>query len=79
MGQATDTGRIKQMLSAGHLSVADPDTGYLRSLYACCPGDGNDAPAHRVDRSRESITRVIFRCPACGGQFDVPADKMFLR
>ncbi len=79
MGQKKELGQIKQMLSAGRLTIPDLTTGYHRSLYACCPEDGNDSPVHRIDRSGEAITQVVFRCPICSGQFSTAPENMFLR
>jgi len=79
MGQASQVEQIKQMLSAGRLTIPDPATGYHRALYARCPKDRHDSSVYRIERSGEAITRVVFRCPICNEQFDTVPQKMFLR
>ncbi len=79
IGQTSELEKIKQMLSAGQLTVRDPATGYHRALYTHCPEDGYDSSVYRIERSGEAITRVIFRCPICGTQFDTVPEKMFIR
>jgi hypothetical protein len=80
MAKKNDLELIKQALSAGRLDVPDKTTGYHRSLYARCPRDKSASLVHRIDRSaEEGITRVVFRCPICGKQFDVTPEKMFLK
>jgi hypothetical protein len=79
MSPASDLEQIKQMLSAGQLTVPDPATGYHRALYARCPRDRHDSAVYRIDRSAESITKVVFRCPICSRQFETIPEKMFLR
>ena len=79
MGTKSEVNQIKQALSAGHLTVQDKTTGYNLSIYACCPDGGHESPVHRIERSGASISRVIFRCPICSGQFDTTPENMFLR
>ncbi len=79
MTRTSDLKQIRQMLSAGHVTVPDSATGYHRALYARCPKDGHRSSVHRIDRSGVAITRVVFRCPVCSGQFDVPPENMLLR
>ena len=79
MGTKSEINLIKQALSAGHLTVPDKTTGYHRSIYSCCPSEGHESPIYRIERSGNSISRVIFRCPICSGQFDAMPKNMFLR
>ncbi|MBE0481359.1 MAG: hypothetical protein IBX68_10325 [Dehalococcoidia bacterium] len=69
---------IKRALESGRLFVADHD-GYRRFIYSRCPNDGNDAPVYRQDRSGQAYTRLVFRCPICGTEFESPVKSMFLR
>lgn len=71
--------QIKAALLAGRLAVTDPATGYQRSLHAPCPRDRHECGVYRIERSGEQITRVVFRCPICGDQFDGNLKTMFLR
>lgn len=75
MAQLTEVDQIRQALQRGALVIPGPE-GYQRSFFAPCPEDGHASPVYRTDRSREAISRVIFRCPACGRQFDAPPEQM---
>jgi hypothetical protein len=79
MSTKSEISLIKQALAAGRLTVPDKSTGYYRSIYACCPAEGHESPVHRIERSGNSISRVIFQCPICSGQFDMQPKNMFLR
>ncbi len=79
MAKESELHRIKEMLSRGQLSIPDPVTGFHRSLYARCPKRRHGSPVHRTERSGIAITRVVFRCPICGEDFDAGVDRMFLR
>ena len=79
MTKRSDLEIIKQMLSSGRLTIPDPDTGFYRALYSHCPNGKHDCSVHRIDRSGEAITQVVFRCPICTEQFIAGPEKMFLR
>ena len=79
MVKRNDLDKIKQMLSSGHLTTPDPDTGFHMALYSLCPSDRNECSVYRIDRSGEEITQVVFRCPICSEQFIAGPEKMFLR
>ena len=72
------TKHIRKALEAGQLFVAD-ETGYRRFIYASCPNDGNASPVCRQERSGQAFTRLLFRCPICGTQFESPAESLLLR
>lgn len=69
---------ITQSLARGSLTVREED-GHVRSLFASCQADGSHAPVYRVEKAGDTIARVIFRCPRCGGQFDAAPEEMTLR
>ena len=69
--------QIRQALERGTLLVTDAQ-GYQQSFFARCP-NGHDAPVYRTEKSREAISRVIFRCPVCGVQFDASPEQMTLK
>jgi hypothetical protein len=79
MAKRSDLEIIKQMLSSGRLTIPEPDTGFHRTIYSKCPKDRHECSVHRIDRSGEAITRVVFRCPICTEQFIAGPEKMFLR
>lgn len=71
---------VLQALAAGKLTVADPATGYHRSLYAKCPNDGEVVPVRRVVRGPGgAITAVTMRCLRCGHEFSPPPSSLFLQ
>jgi hypothetical protein len=75
-----DTAAIRQALASGRLTVTDPATGYHRSLYADCPGDGHAASVWRIVRgSGHVITELTMRCTACGSEFSAPPEALYLR
>ncbi len=74
------TAAVHAALAAGQLTVADPTTGYQRSLYATCPKDGQPAAVWRVVRgSHRAITALTMRCPRCGTEFSAPLESLYLR
>lgn len=75
-----DVEAVKRALAAGQLTVADPATGYHRSMYADCPADGQAASIWRVVREHGgAITQVTMRCSRCGKEFMAPAESLYLR
>ena len=79
MAVPSETEQIEKALTAGQLRVLDSGTGYHRSMYAHCPKDSRDASVWRTERSGQAISRVVFRCPTCGTEFDAKPAEMFLR
>ena len=69
---------IKKAHEIGQLFVAD-ETGYRRFIYARCPNDRNDSPVYRQERAGQAFTRLLFRCPICGNQFESPIESLFLK
>jgi len=78
MVQLTEVDEIREALQRGTLVLPGAE-GYQRSLFAPCPEAGHRSHVYRTESSREAITRVIFRCPACGRQFDAPPEQMSAR
>jgi len=77
---AADTAAIRQALASGQLAVADPATGYHRSIWADCPGDGHSAGTWRIVRGAgHAITELTMRCPACGQEFVAATESLYLR
>jgi hypothetical protein len=72
------TETIRKALEAGQLFVT-AKTGYRRFIYASCPNDGNASPVCRQERSGQAFTRLLFRCPICGTQFESPTESLSLR
>jgi len=78
MAATTDTARIKRALETGQLFVTEA-TGFRRFIYARCPKDRKDSPVCRQEKSGQALSRLIFRCPICGTEFERPVKSMFLR
>ena len=77
---APDAEAIRQALAAGQLTVADPATGYHRTLYAPCPADGQGAAVWRVVKEQgRAITQLTMRCARCGGDFVAAPEALYLR
>jgi hypothetical protein len=72
-----ETGAIKQALESGQLSVTDA-TGYRRYIHAPCPKDRSASPVLRHERAGQPITRLVFRCPVCGTQFEGRLRSLYL-
>jgi hypothetical protein len=72
------TNIIRKALDAGQLFVAD-ETGFRRFIHASCPNDGNPSAVCRQERSGQALTRLLFRCPLCGTEFESPIESLFLR
>lgn len=72
--------QIREALENGKLSIPDEE-GYRRFIFARCPSDGQEASVYMVERSggKDTITRVVFRCPVCGRWFDSSPEEMALR
>jgi len=78
MAATTDTARIKRALETGQLFVTG-ESGFRRFIYARCPKDRKDSPVCRQEKSGQALSRLIFRCPICGTEFERPVKSMFLR
>ena len=73
-----DAALIQQALVRGVFQVPDAQ-GFQRFILARCPNEGKESPVYRTETSGAALSRVIFRCPVCGQQFEAAADQMLLR
>jgi len=69
---------VKKMFETGKLTIVDPETKYRYSLTAKCPGDGEYADVARFDKAGNSLSRVVFKCILCEGEFEVPREQMMV-
>ena len=69
---------VKKMFENGKVTLVDPDTKYRYSLTAKCPGDGEYADVARFDKAGNSLSRVVFKCTLCEGEFEVPREQMMV-
>ncbi len=75
MAMSTAGRSVRDLLASGAIAFTD-DQGVSRGIAAPCPDDGRLAPVYRTDRQHRTISRVIFKCPACGRQFEAPEEHM---
>jgi len=78
MAAKSNTKIIREVLEKGQLFV-DDKSGYRRFIYASCPNDGNASSVNRLERAGQALTRLLFRCPICGAEFESPIESLFLR
>jgi hypothetical protein len=74
-----DIDKVKKMFEQGQSNLVDNQTKYKYSMTAKCPNDGNFSSVVRIERSGESLSRVIFRCAACFTDFEVNQGDIYLR
>ncbi len=74
-----DTEKVKRMFAQGQPTLVDVRTGYKYLMVAPCPKDGNYASVARLERSGQSLSKVIFQCPLCFTQFEVSQDDIYVR
>lgn len=73
--QRTSVDEIRNAFQRGSITVPGPE-GYHLSLFAACPDDGHESMLYRTDRAGGAITRAVFRCPACGRQFEASPERI---
>jgi hypothetical protein len=78
MLQPMGSDQIRDALHRGALSIPD-EHGFHHGIMARCPLDGRNAHAHRTERTRDGISRVVFRCPSCMTEFDAAPEQMYIR
>jgi hypothetical protein len=74
-----DTEKVKKMFEQGQSNLINTQTKYKYSMVAKCPNDGNFSSVVRIERSGESLSRVIFRCTACFTDFEVKQNEIYIR
>lgn len=78
MQPVKDSERVNRMLEKGQTTILDPSTGYKYSITACCPADGSFSSISEIEKSGESITRTVFRCPQCANPFESKPEDIYL-
>jgi len=73
-----DSEKVKKMFAQGQTTLVDTQTGYKYTMVACCPKDDNFASIAQIERSGQTLIRVIFRCPYCYSQFAVDQDEIYI-
>jgi hypothetical protein len=71
------TQAIKKALESGQEFIIDEGDRH-RFIYAPCPNDGNPCSVHRINKSRQVLTRIVFLCPVCEKQFESPVESLSL-
>jgi hypothetical protein len=74
-----DTEKVKKMFLYGHPDLIDNQTGYKYSMVARCPKDGNYSSMIRIERSGQSLSKVIFRCTSCFTEFEADQNDIYIR
>ena len=74
-----DTEKIKRMFEQGQSALVDSQTKYKYSMVAKCPNDGEFSSTVRIEKSGQSLSRVIFRCTNCFTDFEVNKEDIYIR
>ena len=74
-----DTEKVKRMFLYGHTDSVDTQTGYKYSTVARCPKDDNYSSMIRVERSGQSLSKVVFRCASCFTEFEADLNEIYIR
>jgi hypothetical protein len=74
-----DIEKVKRMFLLGHSELIDSQTGYKYSMVASCPKDGNYSSVLRIERSGQSLSKVIFRCASCFTEFEADQNDIYIR
>ncbi len=78
MKPAKDIEKVKRMFSQGQTTLADVSTGYKYSMSACCPKDGSFSSIAQLEKSGESISRIVFKCPRCSSLFEAKQEEIYV-
>ena len=78
MEPTKDIEKVKRMFSQGQTTIADASTGYKYSMAGCCPKDGSFSSISRLEKSGESISRIVFKCPNCSSLFEVKQEEIYV-
>ena len=73
-----DSGKVKSMFNQGQTSLMDTSTGYKYTMTACCPKDGSFASIAEIEKSGESLSRVVFKCSQCSTLFEAKQEEIYL-
>jgi hypothetical protein len=76
MEPVKDSKKVKKMFAEGQPFIIDVPTGYKYSMVAFCPKDGSYASVAQIEKSGQSLSRVVFQCSSCSGQFEVNQDQI---
>ena len=74
-----DKEKVERMFEQGQITLVDTSTGYKYNMTACCPQDGSFASIAQIEKTREGLSRVIFRCPHCSNLFEVAQEDIYIR
>ena len=73
-----DIERVTRMFSQGQTSLVDTSTGYKYNMTACCPKDGVFSSLAQIEKSGQSLSRVVFRCPHCWDLFEAKQEEIYV-
>jgi hypothetical protein len=70
--------RVRKMFDQGQPFLIDTQSGYKYSMTARCPKDGSYASVAQIEKSGQSLSRVVFQCSSCSGEFEVSQDEIHI-
>ena len=79
MEPVKDIDKVKTMFARGQPTLVDGQTGHKYSMAARCTNDGGFAPVARIERAREGLSKVTFRCTSCFTEFEVSQHDIYVR
>jgi hypothetical protein len=78
MEPVKDIEKVKRMFAQDQPNLVDTRTGYKYSMVARCPKDDNYAFVARIERTRNSLSKVVFQCPSCSIQFEASQNDIYI-
>ena len=73
-----DAGKVKKMFTQGQPFLVDSQSGYKYSMVSRCPKDDSYASVAQIERTGESLNRVVFQCNSCFSRFEVTQDEIYI-
>ena len=68
--------RVKKMFDQGQPFLIDPQSGYKFSMTARCPIDGGYGSLEQVERSGQTLSKVVFKCVLCSMIFEAKQSEI---
>jgi len=78
MEPVKDAKKVKRMFAQGQPFIVDVPSGYKYSMVAFCPKDGSYASVAQIEKSGQSLSRVVFQCSSCFNEFEVSRDEIYV-
>lgn len=78
MEPVKDSEKVAKMFDQGQIELKDSQSGYRYTITARCPKDGNFAFVSRIEKTDQSLSKVIFQCTSCSTEFEVSQDDIYI-